>query len=103
LQYVLASTTPGKISKGKYGWIGASCSVCFRPVVAEVGIREILRPPGQDPGQGGSLPASRRKVPFQDKYQGNVALRSKVRYVLGNDRPAFHPGGCGDLRIISCP
>ncbi len=72
-------------------------------MVAEVGIREILRPPVQDPGQSGSLPASGRQVPFQDEYQGNVALRSKVRRVLGNDSPAFRPGCRGDLRILGCP
>lgn len=71
--------------------------------MTEVGIREILRPPVQNPGQGGSLPAPRREVPFQDEYQGNVALGSKVRHVPGNDRPAFRPGGRGDLRIISRP
>ena len=72
-------------------------------MMAEVGIRKILRPLVQDPGQGGSLPASRREVPFQDEYQVNVSLGSKVRDVLGNDRPAFGSGGRGDLRIISCP
>jgi len=71
--------------------------------MTEVGIRKILRPPVQNPGQGGSLPTPRREVPFQDEYQGNVALGSKVRHVLGNDRPAFRPGGRGDLRIISRP
>ena len=139
--------------------------------MTEVGIRKILRPPVQNPGQGGSLPTPRREVPFQDEYQGNVelasggddyaivcaaddgaalaeaaiacgvpaavagdfraepgldlismlahdpatrnmgfdeyqgnvALGSKVRHVLGNARPAFRPGGRGDLRIISRP
>jgi len=70
--------------------------------MAEVGVREFLCPAVQDPGQGGSLPASCWQVSLQDEYQRNVALGSKVRHVLGDDHAAFRPGGLGDLRIICC-
>ena len=72
-------------------------------MVAEVGFREILCPAVQDAGQGGSLSASCWQVPLQDEYQDHVALGGKVRHVPGDDRPAFRPGGRGDLRVISCP
>jgi len=72
-------------------------------VVTEIGLWKILRPAVENLCQGGSLPAARWQVPFQDKYQDDVTLRGKVRHILGRDSPAFRPGCRGDLRIISCP
>jgi hypothetical protein len=81
----------------------ADWSVCSRPVVAEVGIREIMGPAVKDPGQGGSLPASCWQVPLQNEHQDYVALSSEVCHGFGDHGPALRPGGCGDLRVISRP
>jgi hypothetical protein len=68
-------------------------------MVTEIGIRGITRPAVEDPGQGGSLPASRWQVLLQDEHQDNVALRGEVRDILGDDGPASGPGGRRHLRV----
>jgi hypothetical protein len=37
----------------------------------------------ENPGQGGSLPASGWQVLLQDEHQDQVALRGEVRHILG--------------------
>ena len=71
--------------------------------MAEVGVRKIVRPAVEDPGQGGSLAAARGQVPRQDEYRDYVTLRGKVSHILCDDGPAFRPGRRGDLRIIGSP
>jgi len=72
-------------------------------MVAEIGIRDVLRPAVENPGQSGSLPAARRQVPLQDEHQDDIALRGEVRHILGDDSPAIGPGRRGDLRVVSSP
>jgi hypothetical protein len=58
-------------------------------VVAEVGIREIVRPAVENPGQGSRLSATRWQVSLQYEHQDDVSLRSKISHVLGDDGPAL--------------
>ena len=59
-------------------------------------------PAVQDPGQRGSLPASRWQV-LQDEHHDQITLGREVRDVLSDDSPAFGPGGRRDLGIVSGP
>src|SRR5580704_8786686 len=60
-------------------------------------------PAVQDPGQRGSLAASRWQVLLQDEHQDQVALGGEISDVLRHDGPALGPGGRRDLRIVGGP
>ena len=70
--------------------------------MTEIGIREIVCPAIEDPGQGGSLAAARGQVLLQNEHQDYVALGGEVRDVFGDDDPAFGPGGRRHLRVAEC-
>lgn len=82
---------------------GRAWSVCLWPVVAKVGIWEVLRPAVEDPGKRRGLPASRGEVTFQDECQDYITLSSKICHVLGDDSVPFSPGSRGHLGVVSRP
>jgi len=60
----------------------------------------ILCPAVENLGERGGLPTSGGQVLLQHEYEHDIAFGGEVRDILGNDRPAFRPGGRRHLRVV---
>ena len=66
----------------------------------EIGVGMILCPAVENLSERGGLPTSGGQVLLQHEYEHDIAFGGEVRDILGNDRPAFRPGGCRHLRVV---
>jgi hypothetical protein len=60
----------------------------------------VLRPAVEDLCERSGLPATCGQVLLQHEHQHDVAFRSEVSDILGDDSPAFRPGGCRHLGVV---
>jgi hypothetical protein len=62
----------------------------------------VLRPSVEKLGERGGLTTARGQVLLEHEHENDVAFGGEVHDVLGNNHPAFSPGGRRYVRILGC-